>query len=193
MLTTLETVKARLGIDNFDTTDDALLTRFLKQASTRFERECNRKFDRVENETDQFDGDATELVVRRYPIESVAAFELKSSERTGWETIADVDYLLKPGGVISLAQSLGAESQVLRVTYTGGYVAPGVTPAEGQTALPDDLEQACVEQVTFWYQRREQLGIVNLSGEGGTLKLPANLDLLPQVRSVLNRYTRLCL
>src|SRR5437867_3488656 len=29
---------------------------------------------------------------------------------------------------------------------------PGDTPAAGQTALPDDLEQAAVEQVAYWFQ-----------------------------------------
>src|SRR6185503_13316403 len=154
---------------------------------------CNRKFDRLENATDQFQGDTSHLIVTRYPIETVSGFELKTNERTGWEALTDVDYLLRPGGVICLAQILGAESQILRVTYTGGYVLPGDTPAAGQTALPDDLEQACVEQIAFWYQRREQLGIVNVSGEGGTIKLPNNADLLPQVTAILKRYARICL
>jgi hypothetical protein len=193
MLTTLETIKSRLGIDSFDTRDDVLLNRFLRHASTRFEMECNRKFDRLENATDQFAGDTSDLIVTRYPVETVTAFELKTSERTGWEALSDVDYLLQPGGVIRLAQILGAESQLLRVTYTGGYVLPGDAPAAGQTALPDDLEQACVEQIAFWYQRREQLGIVNISGEGGTIKLPNNPDLLPQVLAALKRYARICL
>src|SRR3954469_23828808 len=193
MLTTLEIVKSRLGIDNFDTAEDALLNRFLRHASARFELECNRKFDRLENATDQFPADTSDLSVTRYPVESVSAFDVKTSERTGWERVADVDYLLKPGGVISLTGTLGANSQLLRVTYIGGYVLPGNTPAAGQLALPDDLEQACVEQVAFWYQRREQLGIVNFSGEGGTIKLPSNPDLLPQVVAVLKPYTRLSL
>jgi hypothetical protein len=193
MLTTLETIKSRLRIDAFDTGDDILLNRFLRHASARIEMECNRRFARLEGATDQFPGDATDLIVTRYPVETVSGFELKTNERIGWETVDDVDYLLRPGGVIRLAEILGAESQVLRVTYTGGYVLPGDTPAPGQTALPDDLEQACVEQIAFWYQRREQLGIVNFSGEGGTIKLPGNPDLLPQVSAVLKRYTRLSL
>src|SRR3954467_1527945 len=112
MLTTLETIKSRLGIDSFDTRDDVLLNRFLRHASTRFEMECNRKFDRLENATDQFAGDTSDLIVTRYPVETVTAFELKTSERTGWEDLSDVDYLLQPGGVIRLAQILGAESQL---------------------------------------------------------------------------------
>jgi hypothetical protein len=193
MLTTPETLKARLKIDPADTTDDAQLTRFLKHVSARFEQECNRKFARLENAADQFPANTSDLVVNRYPLESVTGFELKISEATGWTALDGVDYLLRPGGVIRLRRALGAECQLLRVTYTGGYVLPGDTPTPEQTPLPDDLEQACVEQAAFWYQRRDQLGIVNFSGEGGTLKLNEKADLLPQVQSVLRKYTRIVL
>jgi Phage gp6-like head-tail connector protein len=193
MLTTLDTLKARLKIDLADTTDDAQLTRFLKHVSTRFERECNRKFDRLEDATDEFPANASDLVVARYPLESVSTFELKTSETAGWTALENVDYLLRPGGVIRLRGILGSESQLLRVTYTGGYVLPADTATPEQTPLPDDLEQACVEQAAFWYQRRDQLGIVNFSGEGGTLKLNEKADLLPQVQSVLRKYTRIVL
>ena len=40
------------------------------------------------------------------------------------------------------------------MTLTGGYVLPGTTPSAGQTALPDDLEQAAVEQVAYWFQKQ---------------------------------------
>ena len=30
-----------------------------------------------------------------------------------------------------------------------GYVVPGTVPAPGQTPLPDDLEQAAVEQIAY--------------------------------------------
>ncbi|HWX22592.1 MAG TPA: hypothetical protein VN578_22040 [Candidatus Binatia bacterium] len=39
------------------------------------------------------------------------------------------------------------------------YVLPGTSSAPGQTALPDDLEQAAVEQVAYWFQNREHLGL----------------------------------
>jgi len=42
MLTQLSTIKSGLGIS--DTTDDTLLTNFVKFATGRFERECNREF-----------------------------------------------------------------------------------------------------------------------------------------------------
>jgi hypothetical protein len=52
----------------------------------------------------------------------------------------------------------GRESLIsARVTYTGGFVLPGDTPAPGQTPLPPDLEQAAIEQVAYWFRNRAGL------------------------------------
>jgi len=92
--------------------------------------------------------------------------------------------------VIELASPLGLECELGRVTYRGGYVLPGATAAEGQTALPDDLEQACVEQAAYWYQRRTQLGLVSIASEGSIVQQFQTSDLLPQVTAVLKHYER---
>ena len=187
-LTQLSSVKARLGVS--DTADDALLTNLIKFASGRFERQCNRLFDRQADTTDEFSADRCELRVARYPIESVSAFHLKSDETEGWVAQTGVEYLIRRACLISLPFPLGDCSQLVRVTYTGGYVLPGTSPGAGQTALPDDLEQACVEQVAFWYQRRDQLGLITVPSDGRTFYQLGQIDLLPNVRPVLTKYER---
>src|ERR1041384_3955481 len=77
MLTTLATVKNRLGLDSFDTGEDALLTKSIRHVSGRFALECGRAFDRMEEAIEEFPGDATELILSRYPVENVTAFALK--------------------------------------------------------------------------------------------------------------------
>ena len=188
LLTQLSTIKSRLGIT--DTTDDTLLTNFIKFASGRFERVCNRLFDRQANTTDEFQADELELRPARYPIESVSAFHLKNDETEGWVQQNEVEYLIRRACVISLAVPAGTCAQLVRVTYTGGYVLPGTTPGAGQTALPDELEQACVEQVAFWYQRRHQLGLVSVPTGDRNFYRVAELDLLPQVAAILKKYER---
>ncbi len=42
MLTTLSTLKSRLGLTEFDVKDDAILTNALNAVSTRFDKESNR-------------------------------------------------------------------------------------------------------------------------------------------------------
>ena len=77
-----------------------------------------------------------------------------------------------------------------RVTYTAGYVLPDTTPSAGQTPLPDDLEQAAVEQVCYWFQNRDKLGIDTMWPHEGTYQKFTQLDLLRDVKAVLKRYER---
>ena len=65
-----------------------------------------------------------------------------------------------------------------RVTYTGGYVLPGDTPDAGQTALPDDLEQAAVEQVAYWFRNRDSTGLLRVWPHGGVYEAFLQSDLL---------------
>jgi hypothetical protein len=188
MLTQLTTVKNRLGIT--DTTDDTLLTNFIKSAGARFENECHRQFERTVNAIEEFSGDVTEVRVARYPIEAVGQFHLKDNETDGWQLRNGVLYVLRRACVISLGGAFGTQAQQAKVTYTGGYVLPGTTPGSGEAALPDDLEQACVEQVAYWYQNRHRLGLLSVPADGRTFFQLAQIDLLPQVEGVLRKYER---
>jgi hypothetical protein len=189
MLTELSTIKNRLGIT--DTVDDTLLTNLIKFASGRFDRECNRSFARASGVTEEFGGDEAELRLGRYPIESVTSLHLKTTESDGWVEQTGIAYLLRDACIISLSGALGTRQQQLRVTYAGGYVLPGATPGSGQTALPDEIEQACIEQVALWYQRRHHLGLASVPTAERTFYKLAEVDLLPQVAAILRQYTRL--
>jgi hypothetical protein len=196
MLTTLPTLKTRLAIELADPQYDALLIAAIEAVSVRFDRECQRTLARTENFTQEFDPDATEIIAACYPLESVTKFELKTSEAAGWQEIQSMpDYLIRHSCIISLAAPLNFQLstfnlQLFRVTYTGGYLLPGATPATGQTPLPPDLEQAAVEQVTFWFQTREHIGLKTYWPTGVAYQQFADLDLLPNVRAVLAKYTR---
>src|SRR5437899_9484290 len=128
MLTSIQTLKIRLGIEIFETSDDLLLTMLLKHVSARFAAECNRTFERAADVTFEFRASETMVTPDRPPIESVSAFHLKRTQAEGWVAQTDVEYLLSPQRcVIELASPLGLECELGRVTYTGGYVLPGVT------------------------------------------------------------------
>ena len=191
MLTQLSTLKARLGLETFDTTDDNTLTNLLKLVSSRFAADCNRVFDYGAGLTFEFHADQRNIVIGRPPIELVSAFHLKSTEAEGWVLQSGIDYLLSPQKtVLELPMPLGTSRQLGRVTYTGGFILPGATPTGNQLPLPDDLEQACVEQVAYWYQRRAQLGLVSINSGSGLVQQYQSSDLLPQVQAVLNHYER---
>jgi hypothetical protein len=191
MLTQLSTVKTRLRLNSFDVDDDTLLTGLIKHASGRFALQCNRFFDRAVGTTFEFRADQMDLPLDRYPIESVSAFHLKSSETNGWIAQPDIVYLLSPEKcLVELASPLGTSRQKGRITFTGGYVLPGATVGAGQAPLPDELEQSCIDQVVCWYANRHRLGLVSTSGEGGSVQQLKTLDLLPHVTAVLRKYER---
>ena len=197
MLTTLSTLKSRLAILDTDTQYDALLTNALNALGARFDKECRRTLARTVNATQEFDADDTEIRVACYPIESITRFELKRNEAEGWVEQTNADFLLRRNCVISLASPLGSADELARVTYTGGYLLPGTPPPDPPVpacqALPADLENAAVEQVAFWFQNRDLLGIKTVWEYHGTYQQFVAFDLLLSVQSVLNRYTRFTL
>jgi len=196
MLTQLTTVKSRLALTVTDY--DALLTSAIMAISTRFDKEANRTLARSTGLTDEFSATDTEVPVTCFPIESVTKFETKSNETDGWTEQTNVQYLLRRNCVISLLSPLSSlpspsASALARVTYTGGYVLPGDTPSAGQTALPDDLEQAAIEQVAYWFRNREKTGLVRSAPTSGIFDTFLQSDLLLEVRAVLTRYERFLL
>lgn len=193
MLTDLATVKARLGIGAADVTNDTILTRAIAGISARFDLECNRTLARTVNATFEFAGDEVHLVVPCYPVESILSFEVKESESAGWVVQAEVEAIVRRRCVVSLPFALGTALQQARMTYTGGYVLPGTVPGEGETALPTEIEQAAVEQVAYWFQMRNSVGVWRSWPVNGDYKVYADPDLLPSVRAVLARHTRFLL
>ena len=193
MLSTLPSLKARLSIPDTDPQHDDLLTSVLEALSARFDKETNRTLARTVNATFEFDPVSTEICPGCYPIESVSKLELKTTEAEGWVEQTGIDYLIRNGCVISLPSPLStmnSQPSTCRVTYTGGYVLPGNTPSAGQTPLPSDLEQACIEQAAAWFLRRDMVGLDTSWPKGGILQRFSKLDLLLHVEQVISRYRR---
>ena len=171
MLTTLSTVKNRLAVAPGDTTFDILLSNAILAVSSRFDHETHRTLARTENATHEFDPLDTQILVPSYPIESVAKFELKSTESEGWQEQTDIQYIIRRSCIISITSPFSLQPlafSLCRVTYTGGYVLPGTAHSPGQTPLPADLESAAVEQVAHWFQTRDYLGLKTSWPSGGT-------------------------
>jgi hypothetical protein len=190
MLTQLATVKTRLAMPDIDLTFDAILDAAIRAASARFDLECRRILARTIDAEYEFPARDTAILVPCYPIESITRFETKTSEAEGWTIQPDVTHLLRRKCVIALERPLGGRCAQARVIYTGGYVLPGSLPVEGQTLLPTDLENAAVEQVTFWFQNRDRLGLSRSWDYHATYRHFGTLDLLPCVERVLARYRR---
>jgi hypothetical protein len=109
MLAQLATVKTRLGIT--DTTDDTIITNFLEWASALADRFTNRQLERAASATYECQADKTEIILPRYPVESIATFKIKSNETDGYTTITGVTYVIKQYGIISILAPLGSAEQ----------------------------------------------------------------------------------
>src|SRR5207248_2604741 len=144
-----------------------ILTNAIKAVSERFDRECNRTLARTVDAGEEFGAEEREILAGCFPIELVGGGELKRSESEGWVEQSGVEYLVRRNCVVSLAEAVGSCGELARVIYTGGYVLPGATVGAGQTGLPEDLEQAAVEQVAAWFQGRDKLGLVRHWPKGG--------------------------
>src|SRR5438552_1445657 len=163
MLSTIATLKSRLGIPDLDVQYDDLSLTALTALSSAFDKYTNRTLSRTANITYEFHASDTQIIPPVYPIESVSKFELKTSESEGWIEQTNVTYLIRNGSVISLESPLSSLPSSLcigRVTLTGGYVLPGDTASAGQTPLPPDLEQAAIEQVAYWFRNRDKIGLI---------------------------------
>lgn len=191
MITQLSTLKDRLGIAPENTASDFILQRAIEAAGILFNARTGRCLPRMTGAKLEFAADRIEIVLNCYPVESVSAFELKSSESGGWAEITPMpEYLVREGCVLSLASLLGTPRQLARVTWTGGYVMPGSTLQPGQTALPADLEQAAIEHVAAWFLHRDKAGLVRNWPSGGIYQQFILEPLLPGVKAVLEQYER---
>lgn len=194
MITTLATLKARLGLEDADVKDDALLTQFLQYITGRFDNECNRVFGYTLNAVEEFEGDETEIRVRCFPIDEVQPITFLYRQRAsdGWLTPNVSDYIVRRGCVISLVDRMADWKAQATVTYSGGYLLPdGSSPSQASVPLPADLQYAAVEQMAWMYQNRSRLGITSMTGEHGSFAQIPKLDLLPNVAQILSRYERI--
>src|SRR5204863_8478289 len=169
----------------------------IKSVSARFDKETNRTLARTVDATHEFSADETELIPACYPIESVTKFEVKTNETAGWIEQTNVEHLIRRNCVISLHSAFSLQHSAFaqaRVVYTGGYVLPDSAPPEPPVAacrdLPADLEQAAVEQVAYWFQNRDRLGLLRIWDYHSTYRHFAALDLLASVQAVLTSHTR---
>ena len=195
LLCTLADIRIRLGLETGDTDDDQMLYSIIKGVSAAFDTYCNRTF--ILNSsaaTEYYSGGRQKLYLPRYPILSITSV----TESVDWDwdnetaLTADDDYhAMTDRGALHRVGTLwlsGAET--VRVVYTGGYVAAGGTAGTGETALPDDIQEAALLQSMFTYKRRDDLGLAGVSAMGGSISKFSAIELLPEVKAILNKYRR---
>jgi len=180
---------------NITITDhEQLLERLIDAATSLFETYTRRKlkaraysYDSDSGDYDPdnavFDGNGTDkMILPQYPVNSVATLRINETEIDARASIYNLGYLIeKQNGIITLSGYL----------YTRGLANIEFAYNAGLSAIPDDLQQACIEQVVWMYKQSavggNLLGVSSKSLADGSISY-SNKDLLPSVRMVLASY-----
>ena len=192
---TLADVKDRLGITKTDY--DVLINRLIVGAESVFEAYIHRPL--IVNAADvpeYFTALGSFLQLNRYPVISITSLKeaLDYDFDSADALVADTDYRILNIGTNGVLKKIYSSwfpaDDCIQVVYRGGYTSAGQTPGEGETALPADIREAAIEQVSFIYKRRDDIGLASVSAEGGSISKFAPLDLLPLVKKILDRYKK---
>lgn len=190
---TLADVKDRLGID--DTDHDSVLSRIIAGLESMFDSFCGRNLVLPGAAvTEYYSPCGSYLRLRRYPVVSITS--IKESTLYDFDSAealtADTDYRILNGGkngiVLRLLGDWFSLADNVQAVYRGGYAAAGASLGAGETALPDDIREAAIEQACFLFKRRDDLGLAGVSFEGGSITKYAPVDLLPLVKHALDQY-----
>jgi len=199
-LATLADIRSRLHIADGDTDYDATINRLIAGVSTLFETYCHRPLlANAADITEYYTGRGPYLQLRRWPV--IAITSIKESVDYDFDNVtaltADTDYRLVEAGRAGLLYRIGDNwydvVDATAIIYRGGYCAAGQTPGTGETALPADLREAAIEQTSFLFQRRDDIGLSGVSYEGGSLSRFSAIKLLPQVEMILTKYKAISL
>jgi hypothetical protein len=179
-----------------------------------FDNYCNREFTYGEGVLEVFSGDRPFWFARRSPVSVFTKVELRFFRGDAWTDISGQPLSAdEEKGLIHFGYTLGRNPIQVRLTYTGGYFweqkeptdagYPTATPTAitSNTAgldpnkflLPADLQFAFFMQVRKVWEAIDKIGD-KISEVGSnarqTAEVMAGLDLIPEVRAILDSYKR---
>lgn len=188
--TTLTYLKSRIlpagAADELDW-DDALAKLGLAVAH-KFNNHCNRIFQRVEDQADEFSALNLAIVLRAFPVEEITTLQIRSF--TGTLTDFTGGYQLdQRAGLIQFRGAPGERTERLVVTYTGGHwLDDGTAQPAGTTALPADILEASIIQAQTWAEARNLFGTISLDKDRKIS--PSALHLTADIAAILEPHRR---
>ena len=187
---TVQDVELYLG--RMNDTDIPFVEMLIEQFSARAEVETHRRFKKstvASPATEYFSPKDNQFSLRlkRYPIDSIVDIteDLFGDWTSGASYTFDTDDygLISGEGIIKLrGRTFIPGEQSVRVRFAGGL-------AHEVGGVPMDLRFAAARQVSFWLQRRQQIGVQSVGvSRMGRETLVSDPDLLPDVEKVLANY-----
>ncbi|MCK4958939.1 MAG: phage gp6-like head-tail connector protein [Planctomycetes bacterium] len=195
---TLADVKLRLGIT--DTDYDSLLSRIIVGVESMFDSHtCRTLIAPAADVTEYYTGQGRFLALKAHPVVAITSIKISYAYDFDSETalVVNTDYRLINGGANGIIYRITGHWPELvdgiQAVYRGGYCAVDVVPEEGEHALPDDLREVAIEQATFIFKRRDDIGLSAVGFDGGSMQKFSAMKLMPMVLDVLKKYERVSL
>jgi len=192
---TVADLKDRLGLS--DTENDQLLATIARGVESLFNSFTHRELIvNAADVTEYFTGCGQYLQLDRWPIVGITSvkesilydFDAADAlvEDTAWRKLRN-----GKNGILYCIRSKWQDTEdSIQVIYRGGYCSAGQTPGAGEYAMPDDLREAAIEQGTFLFKRKDDIGLAGVSAEGGSISKFTAIKLLPLVEQVLKKYRK---
>jgi len=192
----LADVKDRLGLSNTD--HDSVINRIITGLEAIFNQYTRRTLLQTSADvTEYYTGQGSYLQLKRYPIITITSvtqsvtYDFDNTDAL----VADTDYrLVNAGrnGILYRTYNLSwfDTPDSIKVVYRGGYCAAGQSPGDGETAMPADLREAAIEQASFFFKRKDDIGLAGVGFQGGSISKFNPINLLPMVKDILQNYKR---
>ncbi|MBW8017438.1 MAG: hypothetical protein FVQ82_14760 [Planctomycetes bacterium] len=195
MICTLADVKTRLGLG--DTEYDDIINSILDGIDSIFDAETSRTLIApAADVTETYTGLGRYLSLLAYPLISITSV-IESYDHdftTGTTLTAGTDYWQMSAGKNGILYRSGVSwvsvPDCIQVVYRAGFCAAGVSPGEGEHALPADLTEAGIQQASLIFKRRDDIGLSSHGFDGGSIDKFQQVDLLPLVKKTLKKYER---
>lgn len=204
-LTTLVRVKDRLGIAIND--QDVVLSRLISAVTTFIERECGKSgIEKYPNDghfiqktyTNEvysiFGARQKFLVLRNAPVSALTSFQYRAGtpSNPSWTDFIIDQYELDQDGTSGIVRVYGvmpgSYSNMIRASYTAGFVIDWQNFGTSTHRLPEDLTNTCENIVVRLFKRRQLDGKASENIQGATTSWRNSLDAEDQ--AVLNHYKR---
>ncbi len=195
-LTTLQRVKDRIGITGSNL--DALFIRLINAMTDHIESQCGgRRFLSTSYVNEQYSisasGQQEYLVLKQAPVTAIASFQFAIGlpPNKPYQEFLPTLYELVEGGKSGMIRVYGGMvrgTNVVRVSYTAGYLVDWPNAGSPTHTLPADLSDLCERMVIKIFKRREAEGKAR---EGMNVsQIFWSEKTTPEDQDCLNRYTR---
>lgn len=159
-----------------------LIEELLKSVSSKIDSYCNRTLESTTH-TEYLDGFNNEILYpKNYPITSVSGIWEDLSRLWSDSTLVNSSYyFIDSNSIVRSTGTFMEGKKVIKITYTAGYQS---------TAIPNDLKQVCISEVSREFKRRKDPAVISKTSDDTTITYNTD-DILPENKIVLRAYRRI--